>query len=269
MADQLKFTILGCGSSTGVPRIGGDWGACDPLEPKNRRRRCSLLVERISQTGRTTLVVDTGADLREQMISADVKALDAVLYTHPHADHIHGIDDLRFFALMQRARVPVHMDEPTSNRVRTAFEYCFTTPPGSGYPPILEEHRITEGEPIVVEGKGGSIQALPFRLQHGDITALGFRFGDLAYSPDVNDIPEAAFSALEGLNIWIIDALRHKPHQSHFNVEDALRWSARFAPRHTVLTNLHCDLDYNALSAEVPEGVEPAFDGMTLYQDIS
>ncbi|OKL43410.1 MBL fold metallo-hydrolase [Pseudovibrio exalbescens] len=267
MQSQLKFTILGCGSSTGVPRIGGDWGACDPSEPRNRRRRCSLLVERISAHGRTTLVIDTGADLREQMISADVKALDAVLYTHAHADHIHGIDDLRFFALMQRARVPVYMDEPTSKRVRTAFEYCFTTPPGSGYPPILDEHPLEDAVPVTIEGRGGPITALPFRVQHGDITALGFRFADVAYSPDLNDIPETAYPALENLNIWIVDALRHKPHQSHFCVADALKWSAHFKPKHTVLTNLHCDLDYASLMHEVPEDVVPAYDGMTLYQD--
>ncbi|MES0868320.1 MBL fold metallo-hydrolase [Pseudovibrio sp. SCP19] len=261
MTSNFKVTILGCGSSTGVPRIGGDWGVCDPNEPKNRRRRCALLVQRFSETGTTTIVVDTGPDLREQMLAAGVTHVDAVLYTHAHADHLHGIDDLRFFALMQRAKVPVYMDEFTSKRVRSAFDYCFVTPPGSGYPPILSENRLTDGTPVTIDGAGGPITALPFLVHHGDIDALGFRFQDLAYTPDVNDIPESSFHALKGLDTWIIDALREKPHQSHFCVNDALEWIERMKPANSILTNLHCDLDYQRLKSQLPENVSPAFDG--------
>ena len=264
MTSHYKVTILGCGSSTGVPRIGGDWGSCDPTNPLNRRRRCALLVQRISENGTTTVLIDTGPDLREQMLSAEVKHLDAVLYTHAHADHLHGIDDLRFYALMQRKKIPVYMDVFTSGRVRAAFDYCFATPPGSGYPPILDEHRIEEGEPVVIEGAGGPIEALPIRVHHGDIHALGFRFEDMAYTPDLNDIPEKSLPALQGLETWIVDALREKPHQSHFCLADALQWLERVKAKQGILTNLHCDLDYERLQQELPKNITPAFDGRTL-----
>ena len=264
MASNLKVTILGCGSSTGVPRIGGDWGECDPKGPKNRRLRCALLVQRFSENGTTTIVIDTGPDLRAQMLSAGVTKVDAVLYTHAHADHLHGIDDLRFFALMQRAKVPVYMDEFTSKRVRSAFDYCFVTPPGSGYPPILTENKLIDGTPVTIDGAGGKITALPFKVNHGDIDALGFRFQDLAYTPDVKDIPESSLPALQGLDTWIVDALRRKPHQSHFCLDDALEWIGKLKPNKAILTNLHCDLDYQQLTSELPDNVSPAFDGRTI-----
>ncbi|KZL17714.1 Ribonuclease BN [Pseudovibrio axinellae] len=268
MTSNFKVTILGSGSSTGVPRIGGDWGHCDPNEPKNRRRRCALLVERFSSEGVTTVLVDTGPDLREQMLSAGVKHVDAVLYTHAHADHLHGIDDLRFYALMQRAKIPVYMDSFTSKRARAAFDYCFATPPGSSYPPILEENRLTDAEHVTIEGAGGPITALPFKVNHGDIDALGFRFEDLAYTPDVKDIPDSSLHALEGLDTWIIDALREKPHQSHFCVQDALEWVSKMKPAQSVLTNLHCDLDYQKLKSELPENICPAYDGWAIEYPI-
>lgn len=259
----LTFTILGCGSSAGVPRIGGGWGACDPKNPRNRRRRCSLLVERTGDAGaRTTVLVDTSPDLREQLLDADVHAIDAVLYTHDHADHTHGIDDLRPLVLHQRRRVEAYMDERTSRVVRERFGYCFETPPGSSYPPIVNERRIKAGELVRISGAGGPVAALPFLQDHGDILSLGFRFGDVAYSSDVRDMPAESLKAIDGLEIWIVDALRYTPHPTHFSLDDALSWIERIKPRRAILTNMHVDLDYEELRAKLPPNVEPAYDGM-------
>lgn len=264
MTDDLTITILGCGSSGGVPRIGNDWGACDPANPKNRRRRCSILVERQSATGKTTVLIDTGPDLREQMLSANVQALDAVLYTHAHADHLHGIDDLRMFAIRTRKRVQAYMDGATLARIQEAFGYCFRTPYGSSYPPIMEANLIEAGKVVRIDGEGGPIDFLPIEVVHGDIHALGFRINDLAYLPDVSDIPAASAGHFKGLKTWVLDCLRHAPHPSHFNLDDALRWIADMAPQKAVLTNLHNDLDYLALARELPEHITPAFDGMVI-----
>ena len=261
----FTFTILGCGSSAGVPRVAGGWGACDPANPKNRRRRCSLMVERQGfSSGKTTVLVDTSPDVREQLIDADVTALDAVLYTHDHADHTHGIDDLRPLVLHQHRRVDVYLDEPTATAVRRKFDYCFATPPGSSYPPIVTEHRITALAPVTIEGQGGDVTALPFIQDHGDITALGFRFGGLAYSSDVKDLSAESAAVLEGLDVWIVDALRYTKHPTHFSVDDALGWIERLKPKRAILTNLHVDLDYEALRHKLPAHVEPAYDGMVV-----
>jgi phosphoribosyl 1,2-cyclic phosphate phosphodiesterase len=258
------FTILGCGSSGGVPRVGQGWGACDPANPKNRRRRCSLLVERRENGGRTTVLIDTSPDLREQLLDANVQALDAVLYSHDHADHTHGIDDLRPLALVQRKRIDVYADEDTSKLLRDRFGYCFETPPGSEYPPILQEHRMREGREVTISGPGGEITALPFPMQHGSTRALGFRFGKVAYSCDVNDLPAESLAALDGLDLWIVDALRYRPHPSHFSVDETLAWIERVKPKRAVLTNLHTDLDFDELRARLPAHIEPAYDGLTI-----
>ena len=258
------FTILGCGSSGGVPRVGQGWGDCDPNNPKNRRRRCSLLVERESAEGRTTLLIDTSPDLREQLLSAEVTRLNAVLYSHDHADHTHGIDDLRPLALVQRERIDVYADEQTSRLLHARFGYCFETPMGSDYPPILQEHRIHEGRAITIQGKGGEISALPFAMQHGTTNALGFRFGNVAYSCDVNALPPNSIDALKGLDLWIVDALRRRPHPSHFCLDETLASIARIRPKRAILTNMHSDLDYETLRLELPAGVEPAYDGMAI-----
>lgn len=261
----MQFTILGCGSSGGVPRVGQGWGDCDPDNPKNRRRRCSLLVERIGKRGRTTVLVDTGPDLREQLLGANVIKLDGVLYTHDHADHTHGIDDVRPIVIAQRKRVDVYLDEQTSRIMNARFGYCFHTPQGSEYPPIVTEHRIAAGKPVTIDGEGGPIEALPILHQHGNnVTALGFRFGGLAYSPDVNGFPPESLAALAGLNVWILDALRYRPHPSHFTVEEAVGWIGRVRPKHSVLTNLHSDVDYETLRRGLPDRVEPAYDGLKI-----
>ena len=261
---NLTFTILGCASSGGVPRPGLGWGACDPGNPKNRRRRCSLLVERRSTRGATRVLVDTSPDLREQLLDADVTWLDGVLFTHEHADHTHGIDDLRGLYLHMRRKIDVYLDEPTSRALHERFGYCFMTPPGSEYPPILAEHRIVPGRSVRIEGQGGAIDALPVLHDHGGVPSLGFRFDTVAYSPDLKTMPPESAAALAGLDIWIVDALRYHPHPSHFNVAEALDWIARIGPARAILTNMHTDLDYRVLRAALPPHVEPAYDSMRL-----
>ncbi len=262
---SLRFTILGCGSSMGVPRVALGWGSCDPNNPKNRRRRCSLLVERTNAQGlQTRVLVDCTPDLRMQLLDAQVDWLDGVLITHEHADHTHGIDDLRPLFLHKRRRVDVYVDEATSRAMHARFGYCFMKPPGSEYPPILNEHRLTPGHRVTVEGQGGAIDALPVLQEHGDIPSLGFRFGDIAYSADIKSLPAESLPAMAGLDLWIVDALRIAPHPSHLNLDEALAWIERVKPKRAILTNLHSDLDYEALRARIPANVEPAFDGMQL-----
>jgi phosphoribosyl 1,2-cyclic phosphate phosphodiesterase len=264
---SLTLRILGCGSSGGVPRVGSGWGACNPDDPRNRRRRCSILVERASGAGRTTLLVDTSPDLREQLIDAEVKRLDGVVYTHAHADHTHGIDDLRPLVIAMRARIPVHADALTRSLLMTRFGYCFETPPGSAYPPILDLHDLPDDRVLTLDGEGGPVTVEPLPVEHGNEAALGLRFGAAAYMPDVSLIPEASLTRLRGLDLLIIDALRDTPHPTHFSVSDALALIAEVAPRRSVLTNLHTDLDYTALARRLPNGIVPAYDGMALTLD--
>jgi phosphoribosyl 1,2-cyclic phosphate phosphodiesterase len=261
----ITVTILGCGSSGGVPRLGQGWGACNPNNPKNRRLRCSILIEQEDADGRKTVVlVDTSPDLREQLLRHGASHLDAVVLTHSHADHTHGMDDVRPLVLHMKRRIPTFMDAATSADVRHAFDYIFETPQGSMYPPLLEERRIESGRRFAIEGGGGAISILPFELEHGEICALGLRIGGLAYTPDVNRIPEEAVPFLQDLDIWVIDALRHSRHPSHFSVSEALDWIARLKPRTAILTNLHTDLDYDELAAFLPDACTPAYDGLQL-----
>lgn len=262
MSDTISFRILGCGSSGGVPRLGGLWGACDPANPKNTRTRCSLLVTRTGAQGITQVLVDTSPDMRAQLLDAGVGSLDAVVYTHAHADHVHGIDDLRMIVFNTRARLQVWADGDTTNDLLGRFGYAFVQPKGSSYPPILELNAI-EGE-FTIDGAGGPIRFEPFSVKHGRIDALGFRIGDVAYLPDVSDIPDAAWPALRGLDTWIVDALRRDPHPTHAHLAKTLEWIARAAPRQAVLTNMHNDLDYATVAAETSDHIHPAYDGMTI-----
>ncbi len=258
----LRFTILGCGSSGGVPRLGGHWGACDPDEPRNRRRRCSMLVERVGEAGTTRVLIDTSPDMREQLLDAGIGELDGVVWTHAHADHTHGIDDLRMIAFNLRRRLDVWADEPTFAALEAHFGYAFATPPGSSYPPILTRHRL-DG-PVSVEGAGGPVTLAPIPVTHGEVGALGIRVGGLAYMPDVNAIPDAALPALEGLDVWVLDALRRTAHPSHLSLPEALDWIERMAPARAVLTNMHVDLDWATVDAETPDHVAPAHDGLVI-----
>ena len=262
---KLTFTILGCGSSGGVPRLGDLWGDCDPTNPKNRRTRCSLMVERTTDNGTTRVLIDTSPDMRQQLLNAGVGTLDAVVYTHGHADHVHGIDDLRMIVFNQKDRVNVWADGPTQERLYGSFGYAFVQPAGSPYPPILDMHTI-DGD-VTISGAGGDITLSPFEVDHGAIDALGFRIKNVAYLPDVAEIPDAAWPHIEGLDLWIVDALRRKPHPTHAHLDRTLDWIARAKPKQAVLTNMHIDLDYATLQAETPDHITPAFDGITITLD--
>jgi phosphoribosyl 1,2-cyclic phosphate phosphodiesterase len=259
-----SITILGCGSSAGVPRIGNDWGNCDPNNPKNRRRRCSALLTKTGPAGVTRVLIDTSPDLREQMLSTGISDIDGVLYTHEHADHTHGIDDLRAFFLNRRARVDVWADDATGRMLTTRFAYCFYSPPGSDYPPIISLNAMEAGKAVHIKGAGGDITALPFEVRHGSIDALGFRVGGMAYTPDIDGVPDRSLPALENLDLWIVDGLRRARHPSHWNLSQALEWIARMKPKRAVITNMHQDLDFDTLVRELPATVEPAYDGLIL-----
>ena len=276
VSGDIRVTVLGCGSSGGVPRFGGadgtgEWGACDPAEPKNRRTRCSILVQRAHpehgfEHGRTTnVLVDTSPDMRAQLLAARVAHLDAVLYTHDHADQCHGVDDLRMIAIAMRRRVPTYVDEATSGMLLKRFDYCFEQAPGSLYPAILERHEMPAcGKHFELKGAGAALPAIAFLQNHGNVDSLGFRFGPVAYSSDVVGLPEASFEILAGVDTWIVDALQMTPHRTHAHLDLTLEWIARIKPRRAILTNLHVHMDYQTLKDSLPEGVEPAFDGMTL-----
>lgn len=270
MIYRRRFTILGCASSPGVPRINGDWGACDPNNPRNRRTRASFMVQQIAPDGgMTTVIVDTGPDFREQMIAAKVQHVDAAIYTHAHADHLHGIDDLRGYFVMQKHRIPIYAEADTMARIRQGFGYCLETPAGSNYPPIVLPIVIEDlSQPLEITGKGGAIRFQPLVQQHGDIASLGLRIGDVAYCCDVSDFPDDTVARMDGLDVLIIDALQYRHHPSHLSLEQALGWIERLKPRHAYLTHMHIPLDYETVMAETPPHVEPAYDQLAFEVDV-
>lgn len=256
----MKVTILGCGGSGGVPLAsgepGGTWGACDPENPKNRRRRVSIHVER----GATSLLVDASPDLRLQLLDNAITRLDAVLFSHAHGDHCHGIDDLRALAYGQGGPIAAYMDAATRARLTRRFDYAFASSrdPASLYPPILAD-RVADG-PFRV----GDMTIVPFVQGHGPETSLGYRFGPAAYSTDLSDLDEAAFAALAGVRLWIVDCLRFRPHPTHASFDQVLAWVARVKPERAILTHMNHEVDYDEIARRCPTGVEPAYDGLVV-----
>jgi phosphoribosyl 1,2-cyclic phosphate phosphodiesterase len=252
----MKVTVLGCGASTGVPAIGPDWGRCDPADPRNRRRRVSALVE----VGDVAILIDTSPDMREQLIDAGVSRLDAVVVTHAHADHLHGIDDLRTINRRMGRAIPLFADAKTLTEIGRRFGYVLEQPPEAGrfHKPTLEPREISG--PFEIEG----IPVIPFAQDHGFSTTLGLRIGGFAYSTDVTELDDAAFAAVEGVELWIVDCLRREPHPTHSHVAKTLSWIARVRPRRAVLTHMDQSLDYRELSAELPSGIEPGQDGLVI-----
>lgn len=261
MAEYI-FTILGCGSSGGVPRLGGNWGDCDPNELKNRRQRCSMLVERVTTNGKTSVLIDTSPDLRNQLLNAEVGTLDGVVYTHDHADHTHGIDDLRMIVFNMRKRLPIWADATTQITLRQRFGYTFEQVPGTLYKPILEMNDMTG--PVSINGDGGTITLTPFLVDHGPIQANGFRIENLAYLPDVSAMNDTAWEQVENLDMWVVDSLRREPHPTHSHLDQTLDWIKRAVPKNAILTNMHNDLDYQTVCAETPDHITAAFDGMQI-----
>ncbi|MDE0970299.1 MAG: MBL fold metallo-hydrolase [Octadecabacter sp.] len=258
----ITLRILGCGSSGGVPRLGGHWGACDPNNTKNNRKRCSLLITRTTLSGATRVLIDTSPDLRQQLLDADVGELDGLIYTHAHADHVHGLDDIRMIVYNMRQRLQVWADSNTGNQLLARFGYAFVQPKGSNYPPICDLNTIKGN--VTIEGAGGPITFIPFEVEHGNIDALGFRINNAVYLPDVSDIPEDVWPLLENLDLWIVDALRRDPHPTHAHLAKTLDWINSVQPKQAVLTNMHIDLDYATLAAETADNIQPAYDGLTL-----
>lgn len=255
----MRIRILGSGASSGTPAIDWGWGRCDPRNPKNRRTRPAILVEHEG----TRLLVDTPPELREQLIAAKVNTVDAVLYTHSHADHLHGIDDLRAINRARMAPLDAYADARTLEVIRVRFPYVLE-PLVEGasfyYKPTLVPHIVADGDSFMI----GSIPVLAFEQSHGFSMTLGFRFGAVAYTTDVVELPEHAFELLRGVQTWIIGTLVDRPHKTHCDVSRALGWIERIGPSRAILTHLGCDLDHEALLARLPNGVEPAFDGMVI-----
>jgi phosphoribosyl 1,2-cyclic phosphate phosphodiesterase len=254
----MKVTILGCGGSNGVPLIGGNWGACNPDNPRNRRLRASILVEHDG----TRLLVDSSPDLRQQLLASGGGWLDAVIYTHGHADHLHGIDDLRMVNVVRQAPLDAYADARTLAQIRERFGYVLEplSPSGEGhfYKPCLVPREIAG--PFRV----GEVEAVPFEQDHGFSKTLGFRFGAFAYSTDVWQLDDAAFAVLAGVKVWVVDCLRWEAHGTHSHFDRTLEWIARVKPERAILTHMNHTMDYDAVAARCPPGVEPAYDGLLL-----
>jgi len=249
----MKITILGCGTSSGVPRIGGKWGVCDPDNPKNRRRRSSIFIE----AQNTRILVDTTPDLREQCLDADISHIDGVLYTHDHADHTHGIDDLRAISHIMGKRVEAHGNARTISALKQKFGYIFASK--EGYPAILNANIIENGTVDI-----GPLKVRTVDLVHGNSITLGFLLNKMAYTTDFNAIPEESEPCFYDLDLWIIDTLRPKPHPTHSHLAQSLAWIEKFRPKRAILTHMTWDMDYASLRESLPAHVEPAYDGMVI-----
>jgi len=250
--------MLGCGGSQGVPTAAGDWGLCDPGDPRNRRRRVSVMIEAGEGDALRRLLIDTTPDFRDQMLDAGVRHLDGVLYTHAHADHLHGVDDLRAFNRVMGRPIPIWANEATLADIHRRFGYAIGTPPGSFYRPTLIPHRF-DG-PFQAAG----FDIIPFDQDHGFSRSTGFRIGDFAYSTDVVTLSDADFELLAGVSVWIVDCVRIEPHPTHSHLERTLEWIAKVKPGRAVLTHMDITLDYADLAKRLPPGVIPGHDGLVI-----
>jgi phosphoribosyl 1,2-cyclic phosphate phosphodiesterase len=252
----VRLRILGCGTSSGVPRIGNDWGECDPAEPRNRRRRVSILVSE----GETGILVDTGPDLREQLLDAGTARLDAVIWTHDHADHCHGIDDLRQIYHAQGSPVAGYARDETLQTLRSRFAYIFDGI--GGYPPVAEAAVLPDTLDL------GSVMVRVVDQPHGSISSAGLRFESggrsIGYATDFSSLTDEMAELFQGLDVWVVDALRRRPHPTHPNVDDVLGWAGRLGPNRVVLTHMDHSMDYRTLRAQLPENVEPGYDGLEI-----
>jgi phosphoribosyl 1,2-cyclic phosphate phosphodiesterase len=255
----MKVTVLGCGGSQGVPSATGDWGACDPSNPKNWRRRPAVLVETETTSGEPrTLLIDAPPELREQLVRARMARIDAVLFTHDHADHVHGIDDLRPFARVQKTPIPALAAPEATAALRRRFGYAISGFGSGVYSPILELNDISG------EGVAAGVPVVAFGQDHGFGPSTGFRIGRFGYCIDVVRLSDAAFEALDGIALWIVDCQQLEQHPTHSHLAQTLGWIERLRPQHAVLTHLGSRLDYDRLAAMLPPGVEPGYDGLVL-----
>lgn len=255
----MRITVLGCGNSGGVPVIGCDCPVCRSAEPKNKRTRVSILIE----INNINILIDTSPDLHQQAIRHDIRRVDAVLYTHDHADHTHGIDELRAFNYMNNKEIPIYGDKATINTLQQRFPYVFLTRPSNiWFRPSLEPRVIAEGAvtPFGLDG----VTVTAFEQIHGKNKTLGYRIGNFAYSTDTNKLPETAFDALKELDLWVVDCLRYTEAPTHSHLAQTLEWIRRVKPKRAVLTHLSHDFDYAKLSSELPDGIEPGYDGLTV-----
>lgn len=255
MSTPMKTRILGCGTSGGVPLIGHRWGNCNPQNPRNRRLRSSILL----QSPTTTVLIDSSPDLRQQLLTANVGWVDAVLYTHIHADHVHGINDLVAMGRVHKKDIPLYGDKETLSMLRHSFDYAFKSNKNVAkiYRPYLTTHEMEAGAFTI-----GDIHIIPFEQKHGDSITWGFRMGEFAYSTDVNYLDKKAFAALEGIKIWVVDCLSEVPHETHAHLDLSLEWIERVKPARAYLTHLGITLDYDALLHKLPPHIKPAFDGL-------
>lgn len=253
----MKVTILGCGGAGGVPLIGNNWGGCDPSEPRNERTRVSILVEE----GGQTLLVDTSPDMREQLLKANLKDLTAILYTHAHADHSHGIDNIRSLNWLTGRPVPIYADQATMDDLKHRFAYIFEERSEASrfYRPSVEPHIIKDKELNF-----GPINISCFPQEHGNMISMGYRFNDFGYSTDAAEISEEAFDILRGVKVWVVGAIRERPHHTHAHIDKAVEWIERIRPERAYITHMDHSLDYATLKAKLPKGIEPAYDGLVI-----